>query len=421
MRTILVLIFISISILGYSQTDFISLDKQSYDYYLKGDYKNLKQTAKKQFELGMDYYYLRMRLGILAYNNQRYASAYMHFQKALTFNNSDTIIREYIYYSYLFAGRKADANIYLESTNYNQKNMHLKSLESGGFSNFYSGLNYTTNDATLYTSNPLTYEAIENSLSVYAGFETYFNSKTKLNLGYTNFRKTGTFYSSTNTTGEYRTFKQNQVYGKLGILTYPGFEFFGYGHIAFYTKESAQTTFGGRRSSAQIFTESTFGLGLTKNLWKLRFSGNSSFSKFGGSNQLRGEASITYLPFGNLNLYTTTSGMYQNDKNWGATYLFSQDIGVKAFKYLWIEAGVMSGNSFLYSRNQGATINNSFLIPALSVYGNAIVMLGNHFSITLTPSFSKNTLYSWDTTNYTQSNKVNSNSTGFSFTLTYKK
>ncbi|KAB2871302.1 MAG: hypothetical protein F9K37_03710, partial [Bacteroidales bacterium] len=96
MRTILVLIFISISILGYSQTDFISLDKQNFDYYLKGDYKNLKQTAKKQFELGMDYYYLRMRLGILAYNNQRYASAYKHFQKAITFFNSDTISREYI-------------------------------------------------------------------------------------------------------------------------------------------------------------------------------------------------------------------------------------------------------------------------------------------------------------------------------------
>ncbi|HPI46505.1 MAG TPA: hypothetical protein PLH91_14820, partial [Tenuifilaceae bacterium] len=141
MRTILVFILISISILGYSQTDFISLDKQSYDYYLKGDYKNLKQTAKKQFDLGMDYYYLRMRLGILAYNNHHYASAYKHFQKALTFNNYDTISREYIYYSYLFAGRKADAGLYLKNINLNQKNMHLKSLESGGFSNFYSGIN----------------------------------------------------------------------------------------------------------------------------------------------------------------------------------------------------------------------------------------------------------------------------------------
>lgn len=421
MRTILVFIFISISILGYSQTDFISLDKQSYDYYLKGDYKNLKQTAKKQLELGMDYYYLRMRLGILAYNNHRYANSYKHFQKALTYNNSDTIIREYIYYSYLFAGRKADAGLYLERLSHNQKNKHLKSLKSDGFSNFHSGINYTSNDATLYTSNPLTYEAIENSLSIYAGFETYFNNKAKLNLGYTNFRKTGTFYSSANTSGDYKTFKQNQLYAKLGILTYPGFEFFGYGHTAFYTEESAQTTFGGRRSSAQIFTESTFGLGLTKNLWKLRFSSNGSFSKFGGSNQFRGEANVTYLPFGNLNFYTTTSGMFQNDKNWGTTYQIGQDIGFKAFKFLWIEAGVTSGNSFLYSRNQGAIINNSFLIPSLSLYGNAILMLGNHFSLSITPSYSKNTLYSWDTTNYIRSNKVNSTSTGFSFTLTYKK
>lgn len=420
MRTILVFIFISISILGYSQTDFISLDKQSYDYYLKGDYKNLKQTAKKQFELGMDYYYLRMRLGILAYNNQRYASAYTHFQKAIIFFNSDTISREYIYYSYLFAGRKADANIYLENLTFEQKNKQLKSLYTEGFSNFYSGINYSTNDVYLYSTNALNYEAIKSSMSIYAGLKTYFNCKTKLNVAYTNYRKTGTFYSSTNPTGTDDTFVQNQLFSKLSITYYPGFEFYGFGHIAFF-KESAKSSFGGGRSSAQIATESAFGVGLTKNLWKLRFSGNGSFSKFGGSNQFRGEANVTYLPFGNLNFYTTTSGMFQNDKNWGTTYQIGQDIGFKAFKFLWIETGVTSGNSFLYSRNQGAIINNSFLIPSLSIYGNAIVMLGNHFSLSITPSYSKNTLYSWDTTNYTRSNKVNSTSTGFSFTLTYKK
>lgn len=420
MRTILVLIFTLISILGFGQTDYISLDKQSYDYYLKDDYKNLKQTAKKQFDLGMDYYYLRMRLGILAYKNHRYASAYKHFQKALTFNNYDTVSREYMYYSYLFAGRKADANIYLENLTFEQKNKQLKSLYSEGFSNFYSGINYSTNDVYLYSTNALNYEAIKSSMSIYAGLETYFNCKTRLNVAYTNYRKTGTFYSSTNTTGTDDTFVQNQLFSKLSITSYPGFEFYGFGHIAFF-KESAKSSFGGGRSSAQIATESAFGVGLTKNLWKLRFSGNGSFSKFGGSTQYRGELSITYLPFGNLNLYTTTNGMYQNDKNWGSTYQLSQDLGFKAFKHLWIEAGVLNGNSFLYSRNQGAIINNSFLIPSLSLYGNIIVMLGNHFSLTFTPSYSKNVLYSWDTINYTRSNKVNSNSTGFSFTLTYKK
>lgn len=108
-----------------AQTDFNTLDKKSYDYYIKGDYKNLKKTADSMFSQGIDYYYLRMRLGILAYNKQQYSDALRHFTKALEFNSSDTISREYIYSSYLFSGRKADANLYLESIPRDNKNITL--------------------------------------------------------------------------------------------------------------------------------------------------------------------------------------------------------------------------------------------------------------------------------------------------------
>lgn len=53
MRTLLVLSCILITISGYCQTDFLTLDRQSYNYYLNGDYKNLKQNAQKQLRLGM--------------------------------------------------------------------------------------------------------------------------------------------------------------------------------------------------------------------------------------------------------------------------------------------------------------------------------------------------------------------------------
>ena len=71
-------------------------------------------------------------------------------------------------------------------------------------------------------------------------------------------------------------------------------------------------------------------------------------------------------------------------------------------------------------QNMGAVLNNSFLIPVFSFYGNAIILLGNHFNITLTPSFNKYSLYSWDLINYTRDNEVKSNSPGISFTIIYK-
>ena len=82
-----------------AQNDFLSIDKQTYDYYMNGDYRNLKRTADTMLSQGMDYYYLRMRLGILSYNNELYSSALKHFNRALEFNSGDTLSREYIYYS----------------------------------------------------------------------------------------------------------------------------------------------------------------------------------------------------------------------------------------------------------------------------------------------------------------------------------
>ncbi len=171
----------------------------------------------------------------------------------------------------------------------------------------------------------------------------------------------------------------------------------------------------------QLNTEIAGGIGLSKSGWKLRGGTNVSISNFGNSQQLRGEGSLSWLPFGNLNLYLTTGGMYQSDKNWGGTYQFNQEVGFKILKWLWMESGFGKGNSFLYTRYEGSLMNNSFLIPATSVYSNIIVLPGNRFSITLTPFFAKNEIYSWDLTNYTRTDKQIINSFGGSLKLIYKK
>jgi uncharacterized protein HemY len=111
-----------------AQTNFAELDRVNYQYYLAKDYKNLKRTAKQILKQGNDYYYLRMRLGILAYENQRYGFAYKNFIRAKQQNPFDTIINEYLYYSYLFAGRTTDAIHFFRSLSNNQKNNHLSNL-----------------------------------------------------------------------------------------------------------------------------------------------------------------------------------------------------------------------------------------------------------------------------------------------------
>jgi hypothetical protein len=419
----IVILLIALSENLSAQNDFFTLDKQIKDFYAKGDFKNLKKTADILLLQGTDYYYLRYRLGMLAYNKQLYSSAAENLKKAIEFNSLDTISRECIYYSYLFSGRKADAGLYLKSLPEDKKNIELKSLSDPGFSpTVYVGSSVAGYNATLLDNDKqkLYYEAVKSSLGINAGIESYFSDRFRGTISYTSFHKTETVYSAADTLGRAVNFTQNQIYAKFDGYLFPGWEFSAFDHSAFYTDLVVQGPPANRRTIFVPKTEYDLGAGISKNGWKLRTGANLSFSNFSNSNQVRGEAYLTYLPLGNLNLYLTTGVMYQTDNNWGGTYQVNEEIGLKVIKSLWFEAGIIQGNSFLYAWNQGSFMNNSLQIPATTIYGNFILLTGNHLIFTVTPFFAQNNIYSWNLNTYTRTDKLISNSTGAYIKLTYK-
>ncbi|SDC99214.1 tetratricopeptide repeat protein [Williamwhitmania taraxaci] len=414
MRIILTALMLAFATASFAQNDFISLDKQNYDYYLQGDYKNLKETGEKMIAQGIDYYFLRMRLGILAYNNQKYASAVTHFTKALELNSLDTISRGYIYSSYLLSGRVADANLYLGSLGEDEKNSALKSIKEPELLQIYLGT-YITNS----TTNNLNYKIVDNTTVIYAGIESYLSSRIKGTLAYTNFRKTGSITQSSALARNNLNTNQNQLYAKLTGYAFSGWEFSGFAHAGFYFEKTTSGQ-GNGNSQKQINGEYLGGIGIAKNGFKVRTGVNISYSNFGSSTQVRGEGYLTYLPFGNTNFYLTTGGMFQSDKQWGETYQVNQEIGCKVFKFLWLEAGIIKGNSFLYARNQGMVMSNSLLIPATTIYGNLHLMLGKQFMLTLSPYYNQNEIYFWDLTSNTRTDKLTYNAFAAAVKLTYK-
>jgi hypothetical protein len=422
MRILLIVTFVVLlfSAKLYAQNDFKSLDRQTYDYFIKGDYKNLKKTADLMLSNGIDYYYLRIRLGILEYNKQLYSNASKDLKKATEFNSLDTIAREYIYKCYLFSGRRADARLYLESISPDKITAGLKSLSAPVSSEFYVGSSVAAYDLVLYETNDLNYEAVKNIFSLSAGTETYFSARLKGTFAFTNYHKTGTIYSPSNSGGKDLDFNQDQLYVKLTGSIFPGWEISGFGHIIFYSEAITLGAPGNRFSKNQSTTEYLGGAGISKNGWKIRTSVNFSLSNFSNSNQIRGEGYITWLPYGNLNLYMTSAWMGQTDKKWGGSYQINQEIGLKILKSIWMESGIVNGNSFLYARNQGIMMNNSFQIPSATIYSNILLLIGNHFKISFMPFFTKNQTYSWDLNSYTITNKLNINSFGGSIKLLYK-
>ena len=101
---------------AYSQAQqtTTSVDKVTYELWLEQDWDALIETGNRALDNGFDFYYLRYRLGIAYYQKQNYHRAGEHFQKAFEMNDGDDLLKEYLYYSYLLAGRKYEA--YLHGT-----------------------------------------------------------------------------------------------------------------------------------------------------------------------------------------------------------------------------------------------------------------------------------------------------------------
>jgi hypothetical protein len=83
-------------------------DTLTYRLYTQSKWDSLISTGDEAINQGIDYYYLRMRLGIANYNMEKYSPASEHFEKANEMN-SNNVVLEYLYNSYLYSNdfRKA--------------------------------------------------------------------------------------------------------------------------------------------------------------------------------------------------------------------------------------------------------------------------------------------------------------------------
>lgn len=89
--------------------DYVQIDKQTYDAFIKKDWKLVTAIGQAALTEGVDYYYLRYRIGVAFYERGQYRAAIPHLEKALIFNDFDEVSREYLYYSYLFSERFSEA------------------------------------------------------------------------------------------------------------------------------------------------------------------------------------------------------------------------------------------------------------------------------------------------------------------------
>jgi hypothetical protein len=94
-----------------SAQDFRATDSITYKLYLSGDWKELIKTGNKAIDSGIDYKYLRQRLGVAYFSLGKYYDAASQFKAALKFDSFDQFTLEYLYYTDLNTGKESYAGV----------------------------------------------------------------------------------------------------------------------------------------------------------------------------------------------------------------------------------------------------------------------------------------------------------------------
>jgi len=108
LHIVFILVLFQVSLLKAQDTTLQNIDAKTYKLYTEKNWHKLIKLSKYALDNDVDYYYLRMRLGIAYYEQHRYNLAYQQFKKAKRFDDND-LLNEYLYYSYLFGKNYTEA------------------------------------------------------------------------------------------------------------------------------------------------------------------------------------------------------------------------------------------------------------------------------------------------------------------------
>ncbi len=369
MRSLLIILFFTITTnVSFAQNTTIDqVDKQTYDSFFSKDYKKTIQLGNEAINNNIDYYFLRYRLGVSYYEIKNYVEAIPHLEKAKEMQNTDPVLLEYLYYSYLFSYNNTKAELLAETfsselkekVNYKPTLFKSISLEAGLLSNpkFDSNKNIRgTNQmarGTFYSDVIFGNLLITNSFSpkfkLQNSFNYVSNTSNEIIQGFKNdiFTNNNNYFQW-NIIGSY-SFNQWKINAGFGLYNASSFSY------------QLPTSFISNAPISSTKTTTTYFSGsasISKRFKNIEPAISFSYSNLSNFNTITAEAFATYYPFGNINFYGNTKiGLVSFNSN--NNTIFTQLIGVKVFKKIWLEGFYSTGNNQNYVSDNGLSTFNT--------------------------------------------------------------
>lgn len=368
--------------------DFKTINKETYRLYTQERWDSLQLLDKEGIVDEVDYYYLRMRLGIAQYNSKNYRKASAHFERALEFNQGDQVAQEYLYFSRLFSGQLGEANLIRKEF----KGSLAQKLppQKGKFFDRITAeyLYHKGTDIPLYTypeevmlpgqigAQSLTRHYSNTSLTV----ANQLTPGVSLMHSYNYLSKTNQNIYSDGAGGYYMSDQQviqNQYYISPRITSPSGTTFSPMLHllwIKYQVLVASQTGSQGgsgyqggpSQSSVEYVKETDFamGLGYQKGLGKIDLHLGAWYSKLNLANQLQARMGLNWFPLGNLKLYAGgfLNGQYEfSEGREGLIRIIPElQFGFAIAEKVWIDLNGAFGEMTNYLESNGMIVYNSF-------------------------------------------------------------
>jgi tetratricopeptide (TPR) repeat protein len=349
------LLLMTFNLKAQENTDLVKSDISTYRQYMNLQWDSLISEVNQYLEKGIDYYYLRARLGVAYYMKQNYVKAIRHFNKALEMNPEDQFTIEYLYYASLFKGDDFEAKLFADKLSpARRQELGIKNRFIEGYS---ADVTYSfTPDKKLETVNNSSVTGVQQIPNSFTNANLTLKEmpgkRLKLVEGYTFLYKNSDYYNKTTSANDLYSshILQNQFYASAIYYPARGWQIAGAYHQILVSIPATTSTGNGqgkkRETTYSTLSNYSFSGSLTKSFGYFDLGYTYSGSELNYYKQQQHTFNIGIYPLGNLNLYLLNRFIIQNDETFPGTksFIAGETFGVKINKHLWAEANLLAGN-----------------------------------------------------------------------------
>ncbi len=404
------MVCLSFSGLAQDQKSMVDYDRETYQLYQAEQWKDVIAYGQKALDAKIDFYYLRMRMGLAYYALQNYENARLHFQEALQFEPRNHNALYYLYFSNLLCGRVGEARFSLIKMPDDTRNA-IKAPDQysvshlSGESGYFANRSFEKMRANIpegdYVSSYFLQSMNFNNLS--GGINLGYSSNLLISVNRYDFQNRQVVSSF----GELSEFDhsnyQNGFYLRYGYSLpeswYGGFSYHsikGNFNVNYYVEQTdGDYSFQDTREEYQ---HSYYGAYFGKSFKYGNISANFSENSFWQGAFYQLGSSFYAYPFGNTKYYfgAAYSLIIPQERQGKRESVYKVLAGVSLFKGLIIEGSCINGNMANWADAYGLYLFNTRL-PVLTRSGLSLIYSGisNHLQVSVSV-FSQNRIHQSD-------------------------